>query len=69
MLFAVATPMHMIAPMSAGTLIVVWVKQQREDDAGQRRGQRGDDDERIEPRLEIDHDQQVKQQDGEGRGR
>jgi multidrug efflux pump subunit AcrB len=26
MLFAVATPMHMIAPMSAGTLTVVWVK-------------------------------------------
>ena len=26
MLFAVATPMHMIAPISAGTLSVVWVK-------------------------------------------
>jgi len=26
MLFAVATPMHMIAPISAGTLMVVWVK-------------------------------------------
>ena len=25
MLFAVATPMHMIDPVSAGTLIVVWV--------------------------------------------
>ncbi len=25
MLFAVATPMHMMAPMSAGTLRVVWV--------------------------------------------
>ena len=26
MLLAVATPMHMIAPISAGTLTVVWVK-------------------------------------------
>ena len=25
MLFDVATPMHMIAPIRAGTLIVVWV--------------------------------------------
>ncbi len=31
----------------------------------QRRGQGGDDDERIEPRLEIHHDQQINQHDGE----
>ena len=33
MLFAVATPMHMIAPVSAGTDRVVWVEEQHPDDA------------------------------------
>ena len=65
MLFAVATPMHMIAPVSAGTLSVVCGKEQEPDDAGQRRRQRRDDDERIEPRLEVHHDQQVDQHDRE----
>ena len=65
MLFAVATPMHMMAPVSAGTLSVVCVRNSIQHDAGQRRRQRRDDDERIEPRLEVHDDQQVDQHDGE----
>ena len=61
---AVATPRLMIAPISAGTLTVVSVRCKRPDHAGQRAGQRGDDDERIEPALEIDDQQQVDQHDG-----
>ncbi len=58
---AVATPMLMIAPINAGTLKVVMRQKQRPDHAGQRAGQRGDDDERIEPALEVDHQQQINQ--------
>ena len=65
MLFAVATPMAMIAPMSEGTLNVVCVDEQHPHDAGQRARQRHDDDQRIEPRLEVDHQQEVDQQDRE----
>ena len=65
MLLAVATPMHMMAPISAGTLSVVWVRKSNEHDAGERRGQRRDDDERVQPGLEVDHDQHVDQHDGE----
>ncbi len=39
MLLAVATPMHMIAPISAGTLSVVWVRNRIQHDSGQRRRQ------------------------------
>ncbi len=60
----VATPMHMMAPVSAGTLSRVLVRKQKPDDAGQRRRQRRDDEEGIEPGLEVDHDEQVDQQDG-----
>src|SRR5207249_11648108 len=38
-------------------------EEQHPADAGQRPGQGGDDDERIEPRLEIHNDQQVGQND------
>ena len=69
MLLAVATPMHMIEPVRAGTLSVVRGDEQDPDDAGQRRRQRRDDDERIEPGLEVHHDQQVDQQDGEDQAR
>ncbi len=65
MLFAVATPMHMMEPISAGTLSRVCVSEQEHHDTRQRGRQRRDDDERIEPRLKIDHDQQVDQHDGE----
>ena len=63
MLFAVATPMHMIAPVSAGTDSVVCGGEQHPDDAGQRRRQRRDDDERIDPGLEVHDDQQIDQHD------
>ena len=69
MLFAVATPMHMMAPVSDGTLSVVCDQEQEPDDPGQRRRQRRDDDERIEPRLEVHDDQQVDQHDRQRRGR
>ena len=65
MLFAVATPMHMIAPVSAGTLSVVCDEEQHPDDAGERGRQRRDDDERIEPGLEVHDDQQVDEHDRE----
>ena len=66
MLFAVATPMHMIAPVSAGTESVVPVANSIQTMPASARRQRHDDDERIEPRLEVDDDQQVDQHDGEG---
>ena len=69
MLFAVATPMHMIAPVSAGTLIVVCGHEQHPDDAGERRRQRRDDDERVQPRLEVHDDQQVDEHDRQHAGR
>ena len=40
-------------------------EKQEDDDAGQRGGQSGNDDKRIEPGLKIDNDQQVDQDDGE----
>ena len=40
--------------------------EEEQNDAGQRRGQRGNDDERVQPGLEIHDDQQVDQNDGEG---
>ncbi len=59
----------MIVPVSDGTLNVVCVSKQDPDDAGQRARQRRDDDERIEPGLKIDDDQQVDQNDGDGHSR
>ncbi len=37
---------------------------EKDHDSGHGGGQRGDDDERIEPGLEIDHDEEVDQDDG-----
>jgi hypothetical protein len=68
MLFAVATPMHMIAPVSAGTLIVV-SSQTESRQSRQRGGQRHQDDEGIEPRLEIHHDQQIDEHDRKSQSR
>src|ERR1700723_3124076 len=39
---------------------------EEQHDAGQRSRQRRDDDERVKPRLEVNHDQQVDQHNGEG---
>ena len=64
-LFAVATPMHMMAPISAGTLSVVWVRKRNSTMPAKRRRQRGDDDEGIQPALEVDHNEQINQHDGE----
>ena len=63
-LFAVATPMHMMAPVRAGTLTVVWVRNSIQTMPAKRGGQRGDDDQRIEQRLEIHDDEHVDQNDG-----
>ena len=63
MLFAVATPMHMIAPVSAGTLIVVCVTNSIQTMPASAPGSADDDDERIEPGLEVDDDQQVDEHD------
>jgi hypothetical protein len=38
-------------------------REQHPDDAGERAGQRGDDDEGVEPRLEIDDDDQIDEHD------
>ena len=65
MLFAVATPTLMMAPMRAGTLNVVWVTNSIHTMPQNPRRQRRDDDERIEPRLEVDDHEQVDEQDGE----
>ncbi len=65
MLLDVATPMHMIAPIRAGTLTVVPRGVQHPEDAGHRPGQGRQDDERVEPRLEVHHHQEVDQQHGE----
>ena len=51
MLFAVATPMLMIAPISDGHVERGVREEQHPHDAGERAGQRGDDDERIESRT------------------
>jgi DNA-binding beta-propeller fold protein YncE len=57
--------MHMMAPMSAGTLRVVCVIKQEPGDPGEGRGQRGNHDERIQPGLKVDYDQQVYKYDRE----
>jgi len=56
-LFAVATPMHMIAPVSDGTLSVVRVSSSVQQMPASRAGQGGNNNEGIEPRLKIDDDQ------------
>ncbi len=63
MLLAVATPMHMMAPIKSGNAESGMRDEEEQDDSGQRRGQCGDDDERVKPRLEVYHDQQIHQDD------
>src|SRR5271168_4163533 len=41
-------------------------EEEEQDDAAQRRRQRGDYDERIQPRLEVHYDQQVDEENREG---
>ena len=41
-------------------------QEEKPDDSRKGRGQRRDDEKWIEPGLEVDHDEQVDQQDGEG---
>ena len=69
MLLAVATPMHMIDPVSAGTLMLVLVTNRNQTIPASAAGKRGNDDERIEPGLKVHHDQQVHQQDGKRQSR
>jgi len=41
--------------------------EQETDDAGQRGRKRGDDNERVEPRLKVDDDQQIDENDGKNK--
>ena len=65
MLFEVATPIDMMHPISAGTLIVVSRDEQRPQDSRQCAGQGHQDDQRVGPGLEIHHHQEIDQQDRE----
>ena len=57
MLFDVATPMLMMAPMSAGTESVRAGREEHPHDPRERARERHQDDERVEPRLEVhDHE-------------
>ena len=47
-LFAVATPMHMMEPVSAGTLTVVPVRNSIQTMPAKRGRQGGDDDQRVQ---------------------
>ncbi len=59
--FAVATPIDIIAPIKRGHIERRLRQEQRPNDARERSGQRGDDDERILPALEVDDHQQIHQ--------
>ena len=65
MLLAVATPMHMMAPISDGTLSVVPVTNNIHRMPAIAPGQRRQNDERVEPRLEVHRHQQIHQHHGE----
>ena len=64
-LFAVATPMHMMAPMSAGTLTVVWVTNRIQAMPPSAAGSAVMMMKGSQPRLEVDDDQQIDQHDGD----
>jgi hypothetical protein len=55
--------MHMTAPVSDGTFSVVRVSSRNQQIPASAPGRSGDDDERIEPGLEVNHDQEIHQQD------
>jgi hypothetical protein len=57
--------MHMMVPVRAGTLRLVLVRKRNQTMPVMAAGKRGDDEERIEPGLEVDDDEEVDQQDGE----
>jgi hypothetical protein len=61
---AVATPMHMIAPVRAGTLTVVWVKNSIQTMPASAAGSAVMMMNGSSPGLEIHHDQHVNQHDG-----
>ena len=61
---AVATPMHITAPVSDGTLSRVCVSNRNQAMPAKAPGSRRDDNERVKPGLKIHHDQQVHQHDG-----
>ena len=63
-LLAVATPMHMMAPVERRHGQRGMRREQHPDDAGERRRKGRDDDEGITPGLEIDDDEEVDQHDG-----
>ena len=69
MLFAVATPMHMIAPISAGTLSVVCVRKRKSTMPASAAGSAVMMMNGIEPRLKVDDDQHVDQHDREAEAR
>ena len=64
MLLAVATPMHMMAPINDGTFNVVCVTNSIHRMPASAPGRARQNDERIHPGLKIDRHQQVYQNDG-----
>ena len=66
MLLAVATPMHMMDPIKAGTLSVVRVTNRNRTIPASAAGKSRDNDEGIQPGLKVHHDQQVDQDDRKG---
>ena len=61
MLLAVVSPMHISVPISAGTLRCVCVRNSIHMTPRQRKRHRHQHDQRIQPALEVDHQQQVHQ--------
>ena len=59
---AVATPMHITAPVSDGTLSVVCVSSRIHAIPASAPGKSCDDNERIKPRLEVHYDHEINQQ-------
>ena len=57
--------MHMMAPHQCGYAQGGVRYKQEPGNPGKRRGQRGNHDERIQPGLKVDHDQQVDEYDRE----
>jgi len=63
-LFAVATPIHMIAPVSAGNADRRMGGNSIQTIPANAAGSAGNDDERVEQRLEVHDDQHVHEHDG-----
>jgi len=56
--------MHMMVPVSAGTLRVVWVKNRNQAIPARAAGSGANNNEGIEPRLKIHDDQEIHEQHG-----